>query len=158
MPLSSKWSCENARNPRLLAGQPGAAIEAEISTAHLPPKPDLTGRQLGTYRVGQKLTESFWDKVCEADQTSIGRPVALHVLRSSLCEIPERVQEFLETASANANIHHPAILPVYEAIISLRVQEDRRARQGRILESVMLQPGICIVVLVLRPLPRLEVV
>lgn len=101
--------------PRLLASQPGGTVETKISTTLLPPEPDLTGRQLGTYRVGQKLTESFWDKVYEAEQTSIGRPVALHVLRSRLRENPERVQEFLKTASANANIHHPAILPVYEA-------------------------------------------
>ncbi|MEP6975425.1 MAG: protein kinase, partial [Spartobacteria bacterium] len=79
------------------------------------PEPDLTGQTFGTYRVGRKLTESFWDKVYEAEQTSIGRSVVLHVLRSSLRESPERAQEFLDTASANANIRHPAILPVYEA-------------------------------------------
>ncbi|MEO8440810.1 MAG: DUF4388 domain-containing protein [Spartobacteria bacterium] len=98
-----------------LALQPGAPAEPEISTALLPPEPDLTGQPFGTYQVGRKLTESFWDKVYEAEQTSIGRPVALHVLRSSLREHPERAQEFLDTASANANIRHPAILPVYEA-------------------------------------------
>ena len=94
--------------------EPGAA-EAEISTTLLPPEPDLTGQQFGTYRVGQKLTESFWDKVYQAEQTSIGRSVVLHVLRSSLRESPEHAQEFLHTASVNANIRHPAILPVYEA-------------------------------------------
>ncbi|MGI8957369.1 MAG: DUF4388 domain-containing protein [Chthoniobacterales bacterium] len=94
--------------------QPGAS-EAEISAAMLPPEPDLTGQQFGTYAVGPKLTESFWDKVYQAEQTSIGRSVALHVLRSSLRENPERAQEFLDAASANANIRHPAILPVYEA-------------------------------------------
>jgi uncharacterized protein DUF4388/protein kinase-like protein len=92
-----------------------AAAEPEISTATLAPEPDLTGQQFGAYLVGRKLTESFWDKVYQAEQTSIGRPVALHVLRSSLRESPERAQEFLDTASANANIRHPAILPVYEA-------------------------------------------
>jgi hypothetical protein len=104
------------REPRKLSGQPGAAAaELEISTAMLPPEPDLTGQQFGTYVVGRKLTESFWDKVYQAEQTSIGRRVVLHVLRSSLRESPERAQEFLDTASANANIRHPAILPVYEA-------------------------------------------
>ncbi len=95
--------------------QPGPSTTAEISTALLPPEPDLTGAHFGTYVVGRKLTESFWDKVYEAEQTSIGRPVVLHVLRSSLRENPERAQEFLDTASANANIRHPSILPVYEA-------------------------------------------
>ncbi|MEO7724641.1 MAG: DUF4388 domain-containing protein [Chthoniobacterales bacterium] len=94
--------------------RPGVA-GSEISAALLPPEPDLTGQQFGTYAVGRKLTESFWDKVYEAEQTSIGRAVALHVLRNSLREHPERAQEFLDTASANANIRHPAILPVYEA-------------------------------------------
>ena len=95
--------------------QPGAPTEPEISTAVLPPEPDLTGQQFGTYRVGRKLTESFWDKVYQAEQTSIGRPVVLHVLRSSLRASPERAQEFLDAASVNANIRHPSILPVYEA-------------------------------------------
>ena len=95
--------------------RPGAADAPEISAALLPPEPDLTGQPFGTYRVGRKLTESFWDKVYEAEQTSIGRPVALHVLRSSLRQSSERAQEFLDTASVNANIRHPAILPVYEA-------------------------------------------
>ncbi len=94
--------------------RPGAA-GSEISAAMLPPEPDLTGQEFGTYVVGPKLTESFWDKVYQAEQTSIGRPVVLHVLRSSLRESAERAQEFLDTASANANIRHPAILPVYEA-------------------------------------------
>ncbi len=95
--------------------QPGVAPEPEVEASLLPPEPDLIGQEFGTYKVGRKLTESFWDKVYQAEQTSIGRPVALHVLRSSLREIPERAQEFLDTASANANVRHPAILPVYEA-------------------------------------------
>jgi hypothetical protein len=95
--------------------QPGARAEPEISTAVLPPEPDLTGQQFGTYRVGRKLTESFWDKVYQAEQTSIGRSVALHVLRNSLRANPDHAQEFLDTASINANIRHPSILPVYEA-------------------------------------------
>lgn len=94
--------------------EPGATAP-QVEASLLPPEPDLTDQEFGTYRVGRKLTESFWDKVYEAEQTSIGRQVALHVLRSSLRQIPERAQEFLDTASANANVRHPAILPVYEA-------------------------------------------
>ncbi len=89
--------------------------EPEVAAMFLPPERDLTGHVFGAYRVGRKLTESFWDKVYEAEQVLIGRPVALHVLRSSLRENPKSAQEFLQTASANANIRHPAILPVYEA-------------------------------------------
>jgi CheY-like chemotaxis protein len=87
----------------------------EVSTTLLPPEPDLTGQQFGTYQIERKLTESFWDKVYQAEETSIGRSVVLHVLRSSLRDQAGRAQEFLDTASANANIRHPAILPVYEA-------------------------------------------
>ncbi len=92
-----------------------ATAEPQVAVAHLTPEPDLTGAEFGRYRVGRKLTESFWDKVYEAEQTSVGRKVVLHVLRRSLREDPARAQEFLDTASANANIRHPAILPVYEA-------------------------------------------
>jgi hypothetical protein len=97
------------------AGVGETGIATEIEASPLPAEPDLTGQQLGTYLVGRKLTESFFDKVYEAEQTSVRRPVALHVLRRSLRQIPERAQQFLEAASANANVRHPAILPVYEA-------------------------------------------
>jgi CheY-like chemotaxis protein len=91
------------------------ATEPQVAASHLAPEPDLTGQQFGTYVVGRKLTESFWDTVYQAEQTSIGRQVVLHVLRNSLRENPERAQEFLDAASINANIRHPSILPVYEA-------------------------------------------
>lgn len=95
--------------------EPGEAVEPQVASSHLTPEPDLTGQDFGRYRVGRKLTESFWDKVYEAEQISVGRKVALHVLRSSLRDDQVRAQEFLDSASANANIRHPAILPVYEA-------------------------------------------
>ncbi len=94
--------------------QPSPAPEEEAA-APLPNELDLTGQVFGTYRVGRKLSETFWDKLYTAEQTSIGRPVVLHVLRDSLRQDPARAQEFLDTASVNANIRHPAILPVYEA-------------------------------------------
>jgi CheY-like chemotaxis protein len=75
----------------------------------------LTGKKFGMYRVGRKLTESFWDEVYEAEETSIGRTAALHVLRSELRDDDQRAQEFFADASANANVHHPAIVAVYEA-------------------------------------------
>jgi serine/threonine protein kinase len=80
-----------------------------------PLEPDLTGRDFGIYRVGRKLSENFWAKIYEAEQTSVGRLVALYVLRSNLCSNPARAQEFLAHASANANVQHPALLSVYEA-------------------------------------------
>lgn len=94
---------------------PEETAEPQVAPSYLAPEPDLTGQDFGTYRVGRKLTESFWAKVYQAEQTSIGRPVVLHVLRRSLRDDPERTQEFVDTASINANIRHPAILPVYEA-------------------------------------------
>jgi CheY-like chemotaxis protein len=102
--------------PRMLSRtEPGSAIELEIATATHQSEPDLSGQQFGPYRVRRKLTESFWANVYEAEQTAIGRSVALHILRRSLRENPERAEAFLAGASANANIRHPAILPVYEA-------------------------------------------
>lgn len=91
------------------------SLSLAIEPAQLPPEPDLSGTQFGSYRIGDKLGETFWDSIYEAEQTTIGRQVVLHVLRNSLRAIPERAQEFLDTASANANVRHPAILPVYEA-------------------------------------------
>jgi CheY-like chemotaxis protein len=87
----------------------------DSSKSSFPLEPDLTGRDFGIYRVGRKLSENFWAKIYEAEQTSVGRSVALHVLRSNLRNNPVLAQEFLAHASANANVQHPALLSVYEA-------------------------------------------
>jgi serine/threonine protein kinase len=62
---------------------------------------------------GAKVDGKFWDKVYQAEQTSIGRPVALHVLAIACAQLNLR-PEFLDTASINAELR-PSILPVYEA-------------------------------------------
>jgi CheY-like chemotaxis protein len=92
----------------------GAPSDNSCKTS-FPLERDLTGRDFGIYRVGRKLSESFWAEIYQAEQTSVGRSVALYVLRSNLRNYPVRAQEFLAQASANANVQHPALLSVYEA-------------------------------------------
>ncbi|MEP6709605.1 MAG: DUF4388 domain-containing protein [Verrucomicrobiota bacterium] len=87
----------------------------DSSKTSFPLERDLTGQKFGIYRVGRKLSENFWAEIYQAEQTSVGRSVALHVLRSNLRSNPVRAQEFLAHASANANVQHPALLSVYEA-------------------------------------------
>ena len=87
----------------------------DSSKATFPLERDLTGQEFGIYRVLRKISESFWAEIYQAEQTSVGRSVALYVLRSNLRDNPVRAQEFLAHASANANVQHPALLSVYEA-------------------------------------------
>jgi CheY-like chemotaxis protein/predicted Ser/Thr protein kinase len=82
--------------------------------SHLP-EVDLSGQTFGAYRVEGKIAESPIDCIYKAEQTSVNRPVALHVLRSEFRRDVEKAAAFLADASANANVQHPAIISVYEA-------------------------------------------
>src|SRR5438552_5091426 len=63
-----------------------------------PLEQDLTGQEFGIYRVGRTLPENFWAEIYEAEQTSVGRSVALYVLRRNLRNNPVRAQESLAHA------------------------------------------------------------
>lgn len=75
----------------------------------------LIGREIGGYRIVEKLGEGDWGETFKAEQTSMGRPVVLKVLWPEMSQDPSAVQEFISIASAKANVQHPNILTVYEA-------------------------------------------
>ncbi|MEA3187104.1 MAG: gamma-glutamyl hercynylcysteine S-oxide synthase [Chthoniobacter sp.] len=85
--------------------------------ADAPPKSDasLVGGVLGNYKIIRKLGDGKWGPVYEAEQTSMGRLVALKVLAPDLQKQPEAKSQFIGNASAKANVQHPFILSVYEA-------------------------------------------
>ncbi len=77
--------------------------------------PDLAGKRIGPYELRRKIGRGERTEVFEAVQTSIGRVVALKILLPEAQADPAAVQEFLDQASAKANVQHPSILSVYEA-------------------------------------------
>ena len=51
--------------------------------------------------------------VYEAEQVSLGRPVALKVLPMNAAMDPRQVQRFQVEVQAAAHLHHPHIVPIY---------------------------------------------
>ena len=95
------------RDERLHAA--GEATAADASD------PSLAGKRIGPYELRRKIGRGERTEVFEAVQTSMGRVVALKILLPEYQADPVAVQEFLDRASARANVQHPSILSVYEA-------------------------------------------
>src|SRR5262249_32801142 len=69
----------------------------------------------GRYTVLRQLGEGGMGFVFEAEDTQLGRRVALKVPRVLEADGPEVVERFKREARVAARIHHPNICPVYEA-------------------------------------------
>ncbi len=83
----------------------------------IPPDGDLTGIRLGDLQVLQRLGRGGMADVYQATQLSLGRTVAVKVLRPGLNEEPGfggYVERFQIEARAAARLNHPNIVQVYE--------------------------------------------
>ncbi len=75
---------------------------------------DLTGKQLGPYRIVGPLGEGGMAAVYKAYQPSVDRHVALKVLPRYYASDPAFVGRFEREAKVIARLEHPSILPVYD--------------------------------------------
>ena len=78
------------------------------------PSQDLTGRDLGGYRILRKLGSGGMADVYLAEQRSLGRQVALKVLHDQLASDANYVDRFVQEARAAASLVHPNIVQIYE--------------------------------------------
>ncbi len=78
------------------------------------PEPDLSGRQVGDYRILRKLGQGGMAVVYLAEQVSLKRQVAFKVLRSSLAGDTAYVRRFHHEAQAAAKLIHPNIVQTYQ--------------------------------------------
>ncbi len=72
----------------------------------------LDGR-LGEYRIVREIGRGGMGVVYEAEQTSLGRRVALKVLPFAAAWDPRQLQRFQHEAQAAAHLHHTNIVPVF---------------------------------------------
>ena len=72
------------------------------------------GQLVGAYRVVGTLGEGGMGKVYLAQDTRLGRKVALKLLPSSFTRDEERVRRFEQEARAASALNHPNILTIYE--------------------------------------------
>ena len=75
----------------------------------------LVGRSIGRYHITEKLGEGGMGVVYRAQDTTLGRAVAIKVLRPELGRQPERMRRFSQEARAASALNHPNIITVHDA-------------------------------------------
>lgn len=89
-------------------------MDTSRTLADAPLEADLSSRQLAGYRLLRRLGRGAMAEVYLADQISLGRQVAVKVLRSSLANDATYVQRFDQEARAAAQLVHANIVQIYE--------------------------------------------
>ena len=110
---------------------------------------DLTGKQLGQYRIIAPLGEGGMAAVYKAYQPSMDRYVALKILSRHYATDPKFIGRFEREAKVIASLEHPNILPVHDygeadgyAYIVMRYVEGETL--ARLLQGQSLPlPKIC---------------
>ncbi|HEV8587490.1 MAG TPA: protein kinase [Pyrinomonadaceae bacterium] len=86
-------------------------------------KSDLVaGTRLGRYEIRSKLGEGGMGEVYLAQDTELGRKVALKILPADLAANEDRMRRFVQEAKAAAALNHPNIAHIYEIGISAGVR------------------------------------
>src|SRR2546423_14934270 len=75
---------------------------------------DLTGRQIGAYRLERVLGAGAFGSVYLGRHTHLGVLRAVKVLQASLAAMPELQARFLQEARTAAGLSHPCIVPVHD--------------------------------------------
>lgn len=76
----------------------------------------LSGQQVGSYWIGQRLGAGGMAEVYEGEHVDPGlaRKVAIKVLRAEHCNNPELVERFVNEAKALGRINHPGVVHIYD--------------------------------------------
>lgn len=92
---------------------------SDLETKILNHDPDLAaanagGRRLRGYRLGKQIGEGAYSIVYRATQPSIGREVAVKVIRKELANERDFIRRFESEAQLVARLQHPRIVPLYD--------------------------------------------
>src|SRR6266576_297773 len=74
----------------------------------------VVGRSLGPYAISARLGAGGMGEVYLAEDTRLGRKVALKMLPAYLTPEDERVRRFQQEARAASALNHPNIITIYE--------------------------------------------
>jgi eukaryotic-like serine/threonine-protein kinase len=95
--------------------QPVGAVHGPTLTSDGAAPDPFLGRTLnGRFRITRRLGRGGMGTVYLADQLSIGRPVALKILRGDFAADDEFVARFRDEARAAAAVRHPNVVVVYD--------------------------------------------
>src|SRR5205809_883261 len=98
------------------AGDYIEAMAAEAATEMLDDDQavSIVGKQISHYQVGSRIGRGGMGEVFLAHDTSLGRKVALKLLRSDFTRNEERLRRFRQEARAASALNHPNILTIHE--------------------------------------------
>ncbi|NUM55652.1 MAG: serine/threonine protein kinase [Candidatus Hydrogenedentes bacterium] len=107
-----------------------------------PANDGLTGHRIGQFQVARRLGAGGMGEVYLARDVSLGRPVALKVLRPAWAREPQLVERFHREARAAAQLSHPHIVQIYAVGTTDTVTYiAMEFVQGAALDSVLRQHG-----------------
>src|SRR5262245_51534390 len=96
------------------AGDSIQAVAVEAATEMLERPDSIVGKQIGHYLISRRLGQGGMGEVFLAQDTTLGRNVALKLLRNDLTQNEERVRRFRYEARAASALNHPNILTIHE--------------------------------------------
>ncbi len=101
----------DARAGSFLAA-PAAEVMAQAIASE--PVPTSIGRQIGPYQVQSLLGTGGMGEVYLAEDTRLGRKVAIKLLPVEFTAQPERARRFAQEARAASALNHPNIITIHE--------------------------------------------
>ena len=99
----------------------------------------MIGTKLGPYEILEQLGAGGMGEVWLAEDTRLGRKVAIKILPEQFASDPERLARFEQEARASAALNHPHIAAVYDVSvsrISQIISEARKRLRSALAEAV----------------------
>ena len=91
-----------------------APIQDAARSLPLPPEDNLSGQNIGSYRLLREIGHGGMGKVYLARDDRLDRRVALKLLPAHLTDDADRVARFQREARAASALNHPNILTIYD--------------------------------------------